>query len=129
MFGPLVLAPTLLATFTIVLQAHPSGFMRRSTWILGCVVLVAVATLELVNPASYIQVGEALAIMPRTHDLPREGSIMLLLCASLAMTIVPCLFIGRIREALNQAQRQILTQAWQFRRFGEDLVQTRSAVK
>ena len=129
MFGPLVLAPTLLATFTVVLQAHPSGLIRRSTWVFGCVALAAVSILELVSPSSYIEVGEALAIMPRAHDLPREGSVMLLLCASLAMTIVPCLFIGRIREALNQAQRQILTQAWQFRRFGEDLVQTRPGVK
>jgi hypothetical protein len=39
----------------------------------------------------------------------------------MSMTIVPCLFIGRIRSALTVAQRRILLQAWQFRRFGEDL--------
>jgi hypothetical protein len=78
--------------------------------------------IELVHPASLIQIGDALAVMPRMHDLPRTPSIMLLMCANLAMTIVPSLFIGRIRKALTEAQQQILVQAWQFRRFGEDLI-------
>lgn len=59
------------------------------------------------------------------HALPRDASIILVTLASLGMTTVPCMFIGRIRKALNVAQRQILLQAWQFRRFGEDLLQTK----
>jgi len=122
MYGPFMLAPTLLATFTIVLQAHPSGTMRAATWAMGMTAMIAVSVIELVHPASLIQIGDALAVMPRMHDLPRTPSIMLLLTANLAMTIVPCLFIGRIRKALTEAQQQILVQAWQFRRFGEDLI-------
>jgi hypothetical protein len=45
-----------------------------------------------------------------------------LLGASVGLTTIPCLFVGRIRQALNEAQQQILLQAWQFRRFGEDLI-------
>jgi eukaryotic-like serine/threonine-protein kinase len=124
MYGPLVLVPTLLATFTIVLQAHPSRTMRLATWTMGCIALTIVSLVELAQPASYFSVNGAIEIVPRMHELPRTQSIILLLGASLAMTIVPCLFIGRIRAALNVAQRQILVQAWQFRRFGEDLIST-----
>jgi hypothetical protein len=124
MFGPLVLVPTLLATFTIVLQAHPSRFMRLATWTAACVALTIVAFIELFHPASYAASAGAIVILPRMHELPRTASIILLLGTSLGMTIVPSLFIGRIRSALNDAQRQILVQAWQFRRFGEDLIST-----
>jgi hypothetical protein len=127
MFGPLVLAPTLLATFTIVLQAHPNTMMRYATWAMGTVALIIIALVELAQPTSYVQIDHAIAILPRMHELPRTGSILLLLFASMAMTIVPCLFIGRIRKALTAAQRQILTQAWQFRRFSEDLIETRQS--
>jgi hypothetical protein len=44
------------------------------------------------------------------------------LIASLSMCSVPCLFIGKIRKSLTELQRQTLLQAWQFRRFGEDLI-------
>jgi serine/threonine-protein kinase len=126
MFGPLMMVPTLLATFTIVIQAHPRRFIRGATWALGCIALTAVSIVELVAPHSYVQAGEGLLILPSLHALPRNASIILLLTTSLGMTIVPCLFIGRIRQALNEAQRQILVQAWQFRRFGEDLITTRT---
>jgi serine/threonine-protein kinase len=126
MFGPLMMVPTLLATFTIVLQAHPSRLMRGTTWALGCIALITVALVELVHPSSYVSSGTGLLVLPNLHELPRTGSIVLLLTTSLGMTIVPCLFIGRIRQALNEAQRQILVQAWQFRRFGEDLITTRT---
>jgi serine/threonine-protein kinase len=126
MFGPLMMAPTLLATFTIVIQAHPRRFIRGATWALGCIALTVVALVELAVPHSYVQAGDGLLILPSLHELPRNASIILLLTTSLGMTIVPCLFIGRIRQALNEAQRQILVQAWQFRRFGEDLITTRT---
>jgi serine/threonine-protein kinase len=126
MFGPLMLVPTLLATFTIVIQAHPNRFMRGATWAFGCIALIVVSLIELVWPSSYLQAGEGLLIVPNLHHLPRGASMLLLLSTSLGMTIVPCLFIGRIRQALNDAQRQILVQAWQFRRFGEDLITTQT---
>jgi hypothetical protein len=124
MYGPMVLVPTLIATFTIVLQAHPSRTMRLATWAMGCLALIVVSLLELLQPTSYASANGAIQILPRMHELPRDATLLMLLAASLAMTIVPCLFIGRIRAALNVAQRQILVQAWQFRRFGEDLIST-----
>jgi hypothetical protein len=56
------------------------------------------------------------------HDMPRAPSIVVVMLASVAMTSIPCLFISRIRRSLNVLQRQNLLQAWQFRRFGEDLI-------
>jgi serine/threonine-protein kinase len=122
LYGPVILAPTLIATFTIVLQAHPKALMRNVTWGLSILALIVISTLELIVPTSYRSIDGTFVVLPRMHELPRTESIIVLTVASIAMTIVPCVFIGRIRAALNAAQRQILTQAWQFRRFGEDLI-------
>jgi hypothetical protein len=123
--GPLVLTPTLLATFAIVLQAHPSDRMRWIAWIVVSLGIIGVSVAELVHPSAVAASGGNLVIMPHMHDLPRTQSIVLVMLASLGMTTVPCLFIGRIRKALNVAQRQILLQAWQFRRLGEDLLRSK----
>ena len=37
------------------------------------------------------------------------------------MLTVPCMFIARLRTALNEAQTKILVQAWLFRRLGDEL--------
>jgi serine/threonine-protein kinase len=123
LFGPLILLPTLVATFCIVLQAHPSRRMRYATWALGVVALVGPVLLEVagVLPASYLFENGTIVIVPQLHELPRTGSLALMLCASLAMMIVPCVFIGRLRAALNVAQRQLLVQHWHFRRLGDQL--------
>jgi len=125
MFGPLVLTPTLLATFAIVLQAHPSRRMRLFTWGLAILALVVVTVAELVYPSAVLQTGDTLVLVPHLHGIPRDASIVLVLFASVAMMSVPSMFIGRIRRALTASERQILLQAWQFRRFGEDLLQTK----
>jgi hypothetical protein len=87
--------------------------------------IIGVSVAELVHPSAVAASGGNLVIMPHMHDLPRTQSIVLVMLASLGMTTVPCLFIGRIRKALNVAQRQILLQAWQFRRLGEDLLRSK----
>ena len=123
MYGPLVLMPTLVAVFTIVIQAHPKLFIRRATYVMASIALIVTSLVELLRPASYQAIDGMLAILPRMHDIPRTESIVLMMLASLAMLIVPSLFIGMIRNALSDAQTKILVQAWQFRRMGEDLIQ------
>jgi hypothetical protein len=124
MFGPLVLVPTLIATFTIVLQAHPQRRMRLATGAMGLVAMVVPMLLELagVLPASYRFADGAMVILPQMHELPAGASIGLLLGTSLAMLIVPCMFIARLREALSEAQTRWLLQAWHFRRLGDQLI-------
>jgi hypothetical protein len=36
------------------------------------------------------------------------------------MVIAPCLFVARIREALNHSERQLLLQSWHLRRLVPD---------
>jgi serine/threonine-protein kinase len=124
MYGPLVMLPTLVATFCIVLQAHPQRLLRNLTWGMGIVAIAAPMLLELagVLPPSYLFEDGRIVIVPQMHALPRTESIALLLSTSIAMTIVPCVFIGRLRVALTQAQRQLLLQAWNFRQLGGQLV-------
>jgi hypothetical protein len=122
MMGPGMMTPTLVASFAIVMQAHPAGFMRWTALALALIALVVLILSELVAPASYQAIGGGMLIVPRMHELPRTASLLMLLLASVGITTVPCLFIASIRRALNEAQRQNLLQAWQFRRFGEDLI-------
>jgi hypothetical protein len=45
-----------------------------------------------------------------------------LLGGSLAITVVPCLFIGRMRARLSAAERQSAIQLWHFRRLAHELI-------
>ncbi|MEO7091665.1 MAG: hypothetical protein ABI175_00355 [Polyangiales bacterium] len=119
----MIMVPTLIATFTIVLQAHPSQLMRVST-IVGAVLAMTVPTLcELAGilPPSYLFEGGRMVVVPQMHALPGTGSLALLHLASVMMLTVPCLFIARLRTALNEAQTKLLVQAWLFRRLGDEL--------
>jgi hypothetical protein len=90
-----MLVPTLIASFSIVFQAHPSKTIRWVVWGMGCVALAAVSLYELVEPTSYLFEAGHIVIVPRMHELPRTPSILLLVFASVAMTVVPCVFISK----------------------------------
>ncbi len=127
MFGPLVMVPTLIATFTIVLQAHPSFRMRMATLGLGAIAMTLPAVLELagVLSPSYLFEHGNVVIVPHMLALPGPAAVtLLLLVASLMMLSVPCLFISRLRTALNDAQTKLLLQSWLFRRLGEELTRS-----
>ena len=59
MFGPLILMPTIVATWAIVLQTHAEPFMRRFGLIAGTAAILAPLGLELagVLPSSYLFEG------------------------------------------------------------------------
>jgi len=128
LYGPLVLVPTLVATFCIVIQAHPSALVRHYTWAAGALAVAVPILLEafhVVSPSYAFEAGR-IVILPQIHELPRTGTFALLLGASLTMMIVPCVFISKLRSTLNLVQRQLLLQAWHFRRLGEELTAART---
>ncbi len=120
MFGPLMIVPTAVAALTIVIQAHPHPPIRKAVWIMGMIALLGPLLLELVGvlPASYQFVDNTIQILPQMHDLPRTGSIGVLLAASIASLIVPSVFVARLRQALTEAQLRLHLQAWHFKRLG-----------
>jgi hypothetical protein len=118
MFGPLILVPTLIASYAIVLQAHPARLFRRLALAASLVALSAPILLELagVLPASYAFEGGRWLVEPQMIEFPRLGSQLLLMVTNMAMLVVPCVFIAKLRSDLSDVQARQLTQAWQFKR-------------
>ena len=118
MFGPLVLVPTLIASYAIVLQAHPARLFRRLALSASVAALVVPILLELagVLPASYSFEAGRWLVEPQMIELPRLGTQLLLMLTNIAMIIVPCMFIAKLRSDLSDVQARQLTQAWQFKR-------------
>ena len=125
MFGPLILMPTLITSYTIVLQAHPWRFFRRAGLALGIVAMTVPMLLELVGvlPASYLFEAGRWIVVPQLQELSRTGTVGLLMVANASMVIVPCVFIAKLRGDLSDVQTRQLVQNWQLRRLGDELVQ------
>jgi len=121
LYGPLVLVPTMIATFSIVLQAHPERVMRVATLTLAVIAIAAPVVLEWVGviPQSWTFHPEGILIVPHMVELPRGGTIGLLLVGSIAMMVVPCIFMARLRASLFTAQRQLYLQAWKLERLAD----------
>jgi len=84
------------------------------------VAMLAPVLLELAGilPVSYLFANNQIVVVPQLHDLPRTGSIVLLLGAGIGSLIVPSLFVARLRQALTEAQLRLHLQAWHFKRLG-----------
>ena len=98
--------------------------IRVVTVVMACVALLTPSVLELVGvlPASYVFEAGRMVIVPQMHELPRVTSTALLVTANLALTIVPCIFIGKLRASLTAAQRQVHVHLWHFRRLSDELI-------
>jgi serine/threonine-protein kinase len=115
-YGPLILTPTLIGTFTIVLMTHPHSRARRVGFISSAIALVLPMLLELTGllPHSYAFENDVMIVKPQLMALSGIPTSVFLVFASLAMTAVPCLFISNLRKALNEAQIKLLLQGWQL---------------
>ncbi|MGE0869392.1 MAG: hypothetical protein AB7P03_12555 [Kofleriaceae bacterium] len=127
MFGPLVVTPTLLAAFAIVIQTHPAAMFRNATLLLSCLGVAAPALLELVTSTAYSFDAGQMIISPQMHELPPTLTILLMTIASLGMIITPCIVVSRLRTSLTAAQRQVRVQAWHFQRLGHRLIDVKQA--
>ena len=127
-YGPLVLMPTLIATYVIVLQAHPARSMRRFGIVIATLAIALPVLLELggILPSSYLFDNDRWVILPQMLALPKTGTLVLLTLANIGMVNVPGLFIAKLRSDLSAAQQHQLVQAWHFRRLGADLVGART---
>ena len=73
-------------------------------------------------PSSYVFRDGQWTIVPQLLELTEAGTYVFLTVANLGIVIVPCLFIGKIREELSRAQLRLATQAWHFRQLGSQLI-------
>lgn len=118
LFGPLLLIPTLASTYAACIQVHPSALARRMGFATGAVVLVAPLLLELWGalPKSYLFSAEGITVRPQALFLPETPTLVVLVCANLGIALATTWFVGRIRDALSDAQRALLLHAWQLER-------------
>ena len=60
--------------------------------------------------------------MPQLNELPRLMTFGFLALANVTVTLVPAIFVARLRSELTRAQERQLVQAWQFRRLPAELI-------
>ncbi len=125
MFGSLILVPTVLATWAIVVQAHPERGLRRVGLTLAMLAIIAPLVLEWLEilPSSYLFSGEGFFVMPQLNTLPQWFVFGFLSVANLLMAVLPAVFVGRLRGQLSLAHERDLVRSWQLRRLGDDLMQ------
>jgi eukaryotic-like serine/threonine-protein kinase len=124
LFGPLILVPTLFATWAIVSQAYPYAFLRRFALITSSLVVAVPLVLELagVLPPSYSFQNGRFEILPQMTDLPHTPVMVFLGVASIATALLPALFVERMRVDLSRSQERELMQNWKLRRMRDDLL-------
>jgi serine/threonine-protein kinase len=87
---------------------------RRVVLAAGVLVVLVPFGLELLGalPRAYAFREGLMAVLPRATELPALQTTLCLALVSVAMIIVPCLAVGRLRDRLNVAERRLYLQAW-----------------
>ncbi|HTL31687.1 MAG TPA: serine/threonine-protein kinase [Kofleriaceae bacterium] len=124
LYGPLILMPTMVIAYAIVLQAHPARTFRRVGAIFAIITILMPIVFELTGifPTSYSFADGRWSILPLTLAMPKLGTFVTLTAANIGSLVVPCMFIARLRAELSDIQQNQLLTAWHFRRLGSDLV-------
>jgi serine/threonine-protein kinase len=126
--GPFVVAPQVMAVSALLFASYATRRERPlaiAFSALGALAPLALELLRLVPPSMAFEGGRML-LLPRSLELPRMGTIAALTYVSLAFVVVPAILLGRVRDALAQAQGQLFLQAWQLRRLVADVVRSAS---
>jgi serine/threonine-protein kinase len=116
--GPFVLVPTAAAISALYLSLPATRGERVLLAVCGLLSVAAPLALELagVVPPSFRFEEGRLVLLARSFELPPRGTLVALVYVSLSWIAFPLLAVGRIREALARAERQLFLHAWQFRR-------------
>jgi eukaryotic-like serine/threonine-protein kinase len=125
LFGPLILVPTLLATWAIVMMVHPERPLRvfGLAAALAGIVLPVMAEVMGLLPASYGFDGvRGFEVLPQMTELPEVTTLVFLTLAGAAATIVPCSYVARLRAALAESQKRELMQTYRLRRLGDNML-------
>jgi serine/threonine-protein kinase len=116
--GPFVLVPQASAIVTLWITLHSAT--RRERWMLVAMGLLSVIVpyvLQIVGvlPPSYVFADGNITIVARALRLAPNITVPTLLYTSLAFVALPPIFLGRMRDALSAAERQLFLQAWHLR--------------
>lgn len=118
LFGPLMILPALAASVSLSLvltSAHRGG--RRLAVMAGWGAILVPLALQLLGvlPNPYVFENGAIVIRPNALNFPETPTLIFLTVSSLASLGTAAIFVSRVRDALNAAQRRLVLQSWQLR--------------
>jgi serine/threonine-protein kinase len=121
--GPFVVVPATAATSTIFLGSSANRRERMSILLLNSAAVLIPFALELLHvvPPSMVFENGALMLLPRAINLPRAATLIALAYTTIALTTMPTLLLGRVRDALAVAERKLFLHAWHLRRLLTDV--------
>ena len=116
--GPFLMLPTGAAVMTLLFTTLSLRRERTVLTLLGVLSLLVPWALEALGvvPPSIAFEGGRLVVLPRGFDLPPRITLAMLLYAGVAWIAVPPVVLGRLRDALARAERQLFLHAWHLRR-------------
>jgi eukaryotic-like serine/threonine-protein kinase len=119
LFGPLVLMPTLITVNTMGYALNLTRRQRPFAIALGCVASFVPLLLLLLNllPGTYVFEADRMIITAGALHLPRIPTLVMLFSLGLGATIIGSITVARMRDALDDAERQIYLYAWHLREF------------
>ncbi|MGZ5971626.1 MAG: hypothetical protein ACXWP4_28340, partial [Polyangiales bacterium] len=119
LFGPLVLTPTLVAVNAMGFALNLSRKHRFWAIALGCAASFLPMLLMLAGwlPGGYSFDGDRMIVSAGALHLPRIPTLVMLGSVGLASVITGSLSVTRVRDALDEAERQLYLYAWHLREF------------
>ena len=126
-FGPLVLAPLMLATNAIALSFVLDRVGRRWVALMACLGVVVPLVLELtgVLARSYAFVDGRMIIEPGFIAMSNPAALVMLAAASIGSIVTGVFSAGELHDELRAAEREMTIQAWQlWQLVPEEVVET-----
>ena len=123
LFGPLIMTPApIIANAIGFALLYPDRKRRVIAIAAGVLALVAPLGLQLagVVPASYEFSSAGMLVKPLILDLPPALTLLVLVIMNATPIIVGGLAVGKLRDALYEAETKVHTQAWQLRQLLPD---------
>jgi hypothetical protein len=116
-FGPFMLLPCLAIVNTIGFVITPHPLARVAFIACGCASIAIPALLEWAGvwQPSYLFHDGLMTVTPQMHGLEGTPTMVFLLLANVAILLGSALAIGRIRDALTDAETRLQLHAWQLR--------------
>jgi len=123
MFGSLFLVPGLAAVNTMAHAVNSSAKSVRAVVIaIGTLAVLVPLGLEWLDllPRSYEFAGGSLVVLPQMHSFPEAATFSFLLYIGLAHIIGVSVMMGRMQDALRDAEQRLHMHTWQLKQLVSD---------
>ena len=115
--GPFVNIPMCAAVLSLMFVTSAKRRERPGLVLIWTLVNLIPLALEAVHvlPPSFAFEGDRLVLLARGYHMPPGLTVTLLLWVGVTWTVFPTVFVGRLRDALSRAERELFLHAWHFR--------------